>query len=235
MSTINSKLPHDDIKKLCDGIRKYNYINPADFDNFNVKRGLRNADGTGVMAGITKVCSVEGYYIDDGEKVPREGRLKFRGIDMESIVNACIEEDRFGFEEVVYLLIFGELPNSSQLEDFKSLLFSYRPLPISRCTASASTATRSLSVGGFGNIRATPTISARSSCGGASPLRSSLLRPTPGIWQQVRLPTPCFSSSSVSPWQTNGSRKRRASRNTRHKRECSGPSKNKKGVAHEKR
>ncbi len=129
MSTINSKLPNDDIKKLCDGIRKYNYINPADFDNFNVKRGLRNADGTGVMAGITKVCSVEGYYIDDGEKVPREGRLKFRGIDMESIVNACIAEDRFGFEEVVWLLIFGYLPTRDDLAFFTETLAKHRELP----------------------------------------------------------------------------------------------------------
>ena len=63
MSTINSQVSAEDIKELCDQILKYNYINPDDFNRFNVKRGLRNSDGTGVMAGISRVCSVEGYYI----------------------------------------------------------------------------------------------------------------------------------------------------------------------------
>ena len=129
MSTIKSKLPNEDIKKLCDEIRKYNYIEPSEFDHFSIKRGLRNPDGTGVMAGITRVCSVEGYYIDDGEKVPREGHLKFRGIDMESIVNSCIEENRFGFEEVAWLLLFGTLPTSQELDFFKNVLSRHRELP----------------------------------------------------------------------------------------------------------
>ena len=131
MAQIESRVSDSNIRMLCEQIRKYNYIAPADFDRFNVKRGLRNSDGTGVMAGITRVCSVEGYYLDDGEKVPREGRLKFRGIDMESIVNACIEEDRFGFEEVVYLLLFGNLPDKAELEKFTSLIADYRQLPSS--------------------------------------------------------------------------------------------------------
>ena len=129
MSTINSKLTNEDIKKLCDGIRKYNHIDPSEFDHFSIKRGLRNPDGTGVMAGITRVCSVEGYYLDDGEKVPREGHLKFRGIDMEEIVNACIAENRFGFEEVAWLLIFGSLPTSQELDYFKNVLSRHRELP----------------------------------------------------------------------------------------------------------
>lgn len=129
MSTINSHINEQDIKKLCDHIRKYNYIDSADFERYNVKRGLRNSDGTGVMAGITNVCAVEGYYIDDGEKVPREGRLLFRGINMEDIVGACIQEDRFGFEEIAYLLIFGTLPDKEQLDDFCALLSACRELP----------------------------------------------------------------------------------------------------------
>lgn len=129
MSTINSHINEQDIKKLCDHIRKYNYIDYADFERYNVKRGLRNSDGTGVMAGITNVCAVEGYYIDDGEKVPREGRLLFRGINMEDIVGACIQEDRFGFEEIAYLLIFGTLPDKEQLDDFCALLSACRELP----------------------------------------------------------------------------------------------------------
>ena len=72
MSTINSQVSAEDIKELCDQILKYNYINPDDFNRFNVKRGLRNSDGTGVMAGISRVCSVEGYYISDGERIPKD-------------------------------------------------------------------------------------------------------------------------------------------------------------------
>ncbi|MBQ3007259.1 MAG: citrate/2-methylcitrate synthase [Clostridia bacterium] len=129
MSTIESRIEREYIEKLCDQIRKYNYIEPSDFDRFNIKRGLRNSDGTGVMAGITSVCSVEGYFIDDGEKVPREGHLYFRGINMEDIVNACITEDRFGFEEVVYLLLFGTLPTKEQLDNFCNTLSVCRELP----------------------------------------------------------------------------------------------------------
>ncbi len=129
MSTIESHVPERDIKKLCEQILKYNYIDPADFERYNVKRGLRNADGTGVMAGITGICTVDGYYIDDGERVPRDGHLLFRGINMEDIVNACIAEDRFGFEEVAYLLLFGSLPTKEELDDFCNLLSYCRELP----------------------------------------------------------------------------------------------------------
>ncbi|MBQ2694290.1 MAG: citrate synthase [Clostridia bacterium] len=129
MSTIESHVAERDIKNLCEQIRKYNYIAPSDYDRFNIKRGLRNNDGTGVMAGITGVCTVEGYYMSDGEKLPKEGKLLFRGIDMEDIVNACISEDRFGFEEVVYLLLFGSLPTKEQLDNFCKILSSCRELP----------------------------------------------------------------------------------------------------------
>lgn len=129
MSTKETNIAERDIKELCSAIHKYNYIDPADFEKYNVKRGLRNSDGTGVMAGITGVCAVEGYYIYDGEKIPRDGHLYFRGIDMEDIVNACIAEDRFGFEEVVYLLLFGTLPTKTQLDNFCNTLSVCRELP----------------------------------------------------------------------------------------------------------
>lgn len=129
MSTIESHVTEHDIKNLCGKIQKNNYIDPADYEHFNIKRGLRNSDGTGVMAGITNVCTVEGYYIDDGEKVPREGHLYFRGINMEDIVNGCIADDRFGFEEVVYLLLFGSLPTKEQLDNFCNTLAECRDLP----------------------------------------------------------------------------------------------------------
>ncbi|MBO5859781.1 MAG: citrate synthase [Clostridia bacterium] len=129
MAYNESKLPDSSIKTLCDEIRKYNKIDPADFDRFNVKRGLRNSDGTGVMAGISRVCSVGGYLIDDGERIPCEGRLLFRGYDMSDIVNNVIAEDRFGFEEVVWLLLFGSLPTKDQLDNFCDMLSSCRELP----------------------------------------------------------------------------------------------------------
>lgn len=129
MSKIESRVSDSNIKSLCDQIRKYNYIDPADFDRFNVKRGLRNSDGTGVMAGISRVCSVGGYLIDDGEKVPCEGHLYFRGYDMTEIVSNVIADDRFGFEEVVWLLLFGSLPTKNQLDNFCDILARCRELP----------------------------------------------------------------------------------------------------------
>lgn len=81
------------------------------------------------MAGLTRVCSVEGYYIDDGERVPKDGRLIYRGIDMSEIVDGCKKENRFGFEEVAWLLLFGDLPTRSQLEAFTNTLAQARELP----------------------------------------------------------------------------------------------------------
>ena len=79
------------------------------YTHFNVKRGLRNADGTGVIAGATRISNVHGYFIDEYERVPAEGELLYRGYDIKDIINGCIAEDRFGFEEVVWLLLFGYL------------------------------------------------------------------------------------------------------------------------------
>ena len=94
-----------------------------------MKRGLRNADGTGVMAGITQIGNVQGYYIQDGERVPMEGRLIYRGIDVEELIQGFLSEGRFGFEETAYLLLFGALPTRRQLEDFNAVLSELRPLP----------------------------------------------------------------------------------------------------------
>ena len=114
---------------LCEKIERKSKINLDDFWKYGVKRGLRNPDGTGVMAGLTRICSVEGYYIDDGEKVPKDGVLKYRGVNINDIINACESENRFGYEEVVYLLIFGSLPTKQQLERFKDALGVCRELP----------------------------------------------------------------------------------------------------------
>ena len=117
------------ISLICNGLADNNYINIADYTKYGVKRGLRNADGTGVMAGLTKICSVEGYYMNDGEKVPKEGHLYYRGIDINDIVSGCTSENRFGFEEVIWLLIFGTLPTQSQLDRFNEALAQLRELP----------------------------------------------------------------------------------------------------------
>jgi len=81
------------------------------------------------MTGLTRVCSVEGYYIDDGERVPKPGRLIYRGIDMSEIVEGCKAENRFGFEEVAWLLLFGDLPTKEQLDAFTRVLAEARELP----------------------------------------------------------------------------------------------------------
>ena len=110
MSEYISSISNDALSTLCEELRKNNYINPEYYHRFDVKRGLRNADGTGVLAGLTRVCSVEGYYIDDGERKPIEGHLTYRGIDINNIVDACVAENRFGYEETAWLLLFGNLP-----------------------------------------------------------------------------------------------------------------------------
>ncbi len=117
------------IESLCGEFQKHNSIDPALYEHIDVKRGLRNADGTGVMAGITQIGNVQGYYIQDGERVPMEGRLIYRGIDVEELIQGFLSEGRFGFEETAYLLLFGALPTRRQLEDFNAVLSELRPLP----------------------------------------------------------------------------------------------------------
>ena len=127
----NYKLPVDDstLDILCEQLAKKNKVEQRDYWKYGVKKGLRNADGTGVMAGLTKICSVEGYYIDDGERVPKEGVLKYRGYSIRDFITACDNEDRFGYEEIVWLLLFGSLPTEKQLSEFKALLGASRDLP----------------------------------------------------------------------------------------------------------
>ena len=117
------------IESLCGEFQKHNSIDPTLYEHIDVKRGLRNADGTGVMAGITQIGNVQGYYIQDGERVPMEGRLIYRGIDVEELIQGFLSEGRFGFEETAYLLLFGALPTRRQLEDFNAVLSELRPLP----------------------------------------------------------------------------------------------------------
>lgn len=129
MVTYISPIQNESLTSLCEELRKKNPLDQADFAKYRVKRGLRNADGTGVMAGLTRICNVEGYFVSDGERIPTAGRLIYRGIDLEEIVKDCLSENRFGFEEVVWLLLFGSLPSKSQLSKFCDLLAQSRELP----------------------------------------------------------------------------------------------------------
>ncbi|MBQ7821447.1 MAG: citrate synthase [Clostridia bacterium] len=99
------------------------------FDHYNVKRGLRNPDGTGVMAGITRIGNAHGYIINEGDKMSIEGELYYRGYKINELIDNYVKEGRYGFEEVSYILFFGELPTRSQLENYDKLLDSYRELP----------------------------------------------------------------------------------------------------------
>lgn len=106
-----------------------NYINSELYKEHNVKIGLRNNDGTGVLVGLTKIGDVHAYIKEGDVKIPVEGRLYYRGIDVYDLVAGFQKENRFGFEECCYLLLFGELPNKVQLEQFKWLLAECRSLP----------------------------------------------------------------------------------------------------------
>ncbi len=106
-----------------------NDIFPSGRTETDVMRGLRYPNGTGVVAGVTSIGDVDGYDLKDGKKIPRKGRLFYRGVSIEDLIQSCIREDRFGFEETVYLLLFGQLPTLSQLEDFQVLMARWSQLP----------------------------------------------------------------------------------------------------------
>lgn len=128
-SSYISPISMDALSSLCSELDKNNYIKKSDYEKYHVKRGLRNSDATGVMAGLTRICSVEGYYILDGERIPKEGKLSYRGYDINDIVKSCIDDDRFGYEEVVWLLLFGELPTENQLYSLREVIAECRALP----------------------------------------------------------------------------------------------------------
>lgn len=99
------------------------------YSKYSVKRGLRNSDGTGVLVGLTEIGDVRAYILSEGEKIPTDGKLLYRGLNIMELVNGYQKEARFGFEECCYLLLFGQLPTQNELNDFTSLLAEYRELP----------------------------------------------------------------------------------------------------------
>lgn len=122
---------HEDLfKEMSSLVTKNNYINPELYGKYNAKRGLRNSDGTGVLVGLTEIGDVHAYIIDDeGKKVPVEGQLFYRGIEISDLVKGFQREKRHGFEEICYLLLFGELPTPKKLKQFQEILSENRLLP----------------------------------------------------------------------------------------------------------
>lgn len=108
---------------------KNNTIAPHHYQEKNIKRGLRNSDGTGVAVGFTQIGNVKGYDIVDGVVEPSEGQLYYRGINIDQLVTGFEKEQRFGFEETTFLLLFGKLPSDEELKVFNELLDTYRTLP----------------------------------------------------------------------------------------------------------
>ena len=115
--------------ELDDRFTSINTIDPHMYERFDVKRGLRNADGTGVLAGVTNISNVHGYVISDGMKIPDEGSLLIRGYELKDLLGTPEDGRRFRFEELVYLLLIGELPTPEQLEHFIEVIDSQRDLP----------------------------------------------------------------------------------------------------------
>ena len=129
-NTVKSTLVQDFLDYSAKTIETNDKIESDLYIKNNVKRGLRNSNGTGVVVGLTKIGDVRGYEVDSaGNKIPVDGKLFYRGYNIEDIVGSCIKEDRFGFEEITFLLIFGTLPSKSELEAFKKMLGAKRELP----------------------------------------------------------------------------------------------------------
>ena len=129
-NTVKSTLVQDFLDYSAKTIETNDKIESDLYIKNNVKRGLRNSNGTGVVVGLTKIGDVRGYEVDSaGNKIPVDGKLFYRGYNIEDIVGNCIKEDRFGFEEITFLLIFGTLPSRSELEAFKKMLGAKRELP----------------------------------------------------------------------------------------------------------
>ncbi len=120
-----------ELEKLAHISAKADVINADLYTKYNVKRGLRDLNGKGVLTGLTHISDIVATKEVDGELVPADGKLYYRGYNVEDLINGFTKDKRFGFEEVTYLLLFGQLPSQSQLEEFKQTLYFYRSLPTS--------------------------------------------------------------------------------------------------------
>ena len=122
-------MSEDKSSALYDDIVTVNSVDPALYDMYPVKRGLRNNDGSGVIAGITNISNVHGYMMNEGDKVPVEGKLTFRGYDIYDLLSDTSPRKRYGFEEVAYLLMLGKLPTQDELDQFVAAIDAERELP----------------------------------------------------------------------------------------------------------
>ncbi|MEG1996182.1 MAG: citrate/2-methylcitrate synthase [Oscillospiraceae bacterium] len=120
-----------EIARLADLCKDNGALDLTLYTKYDVKRGLRDLNGDGVLAGLTEVSDIRSHKIVDGVKVPCEGELYYRGYNVERLVEGFIRDKRFGFEETTYLLLFGKLPNSEQLKGFSQIIANYRTLPTS--------------------------------------------------------------------------------------------------------
>jgi len=118
-----------ELLELADLCKKNTIIDPELYTKYDVKRGLRDISGKGVLTGLTEICEILSYMIVDNDYVPCEGKLFYRGVDVEEFIDGFMKEKRFGFEEVTYLLLFGDLPTTNQLGEYVKLLEQYRELP----------------------------------------------------------------------------------------------------------
>lgn len=122
-----------EIEKLTELCKSHNTIDPTLYVKYAVNRGLRDVNGKGVLTGLTEISEIRSSVLVDGERVPCEGKLFYRGIDVEDIIDGFTRDKRFGFEEITYLLLFGALPNREELKEFEALLREYRTLPTNLC------------------------------------------------------------------------------------------------------
>ena len=117
------------VLSLCGNVQNEYILPERVYNSDAIKRGLRNSDGTGVLAGVTRIGSVQGYVMQDGERLPIPGKLYYRGIDVMDIINAHTRDNTFGYEEVAYLLLLGHLPTPEQFATFDTVLSKARQLP----------------------------------------------------------------------------------------------------------
>ena len=127
MEKINSySMITEEIQGLSELCMENLYIDPELFTKYEVKRGLRDINGKGVLTGLTDVSRIQSYIVEDNDMIPCDGKLYYQGVDVEDIVAGFIKEKRFGYEETVYLLLFGKLPNEGELAKITKILADYR-------------------------------------------------------------------------------------------------------------
>ena len=116
-----------EVRAMAADARKNSRINAGDYVKYDVKRGLRDLNGKGVVAGLTEISEIQAKEkLPDGTEVPCEGKLYYRGVDVEELISGSLRENRFGFEEAAYLLLLGRLPKAEELAEFQELLGYYR-------------------------------------------------------------------------------------------------------------